>query len=57
LIIKLYIEDGNQMREFCLVIIYIRDNCSFWFMVFNAIFQLYRGSQFYWWRKLARNFI
>jgi hypothetical protein len=25
-----------------------------WFMVFNAtltIFQLYHGSQFYWWRK------
>jgi hypothetical protein len=20
--------------------------------IFNAIFQLYRGSQFYWWRKL-----
>jgi len=29
LIIKLYIEDDNGMREFWLVIIYIRDNCSF----------------------------
>jgi len=35
-----------------------RDHCPFsvvWFMVFNtlsAIFQLYRGSQFYWWRIL-----
>ena len=22
-----------------------------WYMVFNDIFQSYRGSQFYWWRK------
>jgi hypothetical protein len=22
-----------------------------WFMVFNATFQLYRGGQFFWWRK------
>jgi hypothetical protein len=27
------------------------DGLDWLFMVFNAIFQLYRGSQLYWWRK------